>query len=306
MMRPDRPAALHRPPPRDLALMSIAVCAISTSGPLIAATAAAGLVIAFWRNALACGLLVPWTLLRARAELRRLSGRERRLMLLAGVMLAGHFATWVPAVRLTSVASATALVATQPIWAALVARRLGQHVPRLAWVGIGVAVVGAVTVTGVDVTVSARAAAGDLLALLGAVFAAGYVTAGGTVRRSVTTTVYTTSCYAVAGLLLLAVCLASGLNLASYPANVWAKLAAMTVGPQLLGHSVLNRVLRTTSPTVVSLTILLEVPGASLIAALWLHQHPRAGVIPGLVLLLVGIAVVIGGRPGAEAALPAE
>ncbi len=70
--------------------------------------------------------------------------------------------------------SATALVATQPIWAALLARRAGHHIPRRAWVGIVVAVVGAALVTGVDVTVSGRALAGDVLAI-----------AGGALRRGV-------------------------------------------------------------------------------------------------------------------------
>jgi drug/metabolite transporter (DMT)-like permease len=70
---------------------------------------------------------------------------------------------------------------------------------------------------------------------------------------------------------------------------------------------VFNRVLRTTSPTVVSLAILFEVPGASVIAALWLHQHPPGGIIPGLVVLLAGIALVIAGRERTvEPAVPAE
>ena len=54
--------------------------------------------------------------------------------------------------------------------------------------------------------------------------------------------------------------------------------------------------LRTTSPTVVSLAILFEAPGAALIAAVWLHQLPPASVPPGIVVLLVGLAIVI--RPG--------
>lgn len=292
---PAAPAeAVHAPPPVDAALMVVALAAVSTSGPLIAATAAPALAIAFWRNAMASGVLVPWAL--ARGALRGLAGRERRLTALAGALLAAHFATWVPSVTMTSVASATALVATQPIWAALIARRQGARVPTRAWVGIAVAVLGAAVVTGVDVTVSARALAGDGLALAGAVFAAAYVTAGGVARRTVSTTAYTTLCYLVAALLLLVVAAAHGDALAGYPPEAWVKLAALTVGAQLLGHSVFNRVLRTTSATVVSVSILFEVPGAALIAGLWLGQHPPAGVWPGLVLLVTGVALVVTSR----------
>ena len=303
----DAPAVLAAPPPADLLLLTIAIAAVSTSAPLIAATAAPTLAIAFWRNAMASGVLVPWAMFRHRDELRGLDARERRLAVTAGVFLAAHFATWVPSVRFTSVASATALVATQPIWAALIARRAGHHIPRRAWIGIAVAVTGAALVTGVDVTVSGRALVGDVLATIGGLFAAAYVTIGGEVRRNVSTTTYTTVCYLTAALALLAVCLIGQVSLAGYPADAWLKIVALTVGAQFLGHSLANRVLRTTSATVVSLSILFEVPGASLIALVWLGQHPPAAAIPGLLLLLVGVGTVITGSVrGAAPAVPAE
>jgi drug/metabolite transporter (DMT)-like permease len=116
----SRDLALMVVAPRDLALMVVALLAVSTSGPLIAASAAVpALAIAFWRNAMAGAVLLPWTLARRRDELRGLSRRERRLALVAGVMLALHFGTWIPALSYTSVASATALVATQPVWAVM-------------------------------------------------------------------------------------------------------------------------------------------------------------------------------------------
>ncbi|MHB8340968.1 MAG: hypothetical protein ACYDB7_07300, partial [Mycobacteriales bacterium] len=116
----DTPApvpALAAPPPADLALLVVALVAVSTSGPLITATVAPALAIAFWRNAMASAVVVPFAAGRARAELAALSGRQRGLAVLAGVFLAAHFATWVPSLRYTSVASATALVAAQPVWA---------------------------------------------------------------------------------------------------------------------------------------------------------------------------------------------
>jgi drug/metabolite transporter (DMT)-like permease len=299
--------AVERPPALDLALLIVAVSAVSTSGPLIAAAAAPALAIAFWRNAMATGVLAPIALVRARHELRRLTRREWSLAVIAGAFLAAHFATWVPSLRYTSVASATALVATQPIWNGLVARGMGHHVPRRAWVGIGIAVVGAAALTGADVNVSSRALTGDVLAVAGAILAAMYVAVGGEVRRSVSTTAYTTICYGTAAVLLLAVCLIGGLHLTGYSGKTWWQLAALTIGPQLLGHSVINRVLSTTPATVVSLAILFEVPGAAFVAWLALNQHPPADILPGIALLLVGLAVVVSGRtPDVEPAVPVE
>jgi drug/metabolite transporter (DMT)-like permease len=299
--------AVERPPALDVGLLLLAVCAVSTSGPLIAAAAAPALAIAFWRNAMATGILAPIALARCRAELRGLSRREWLLAVAAGGLLAAHFATWVPSLTYTSVASATALVATQPIFNGLLARAQGHHISTRAWVGIGVAVAGAVALTGADFSGSTRALAGDGLAIAGGALAACYVAVGGEVRRSVSTTAYTTICYGTAGVLLLVVCLAAGLDLTGYDTKTWLQLAALTIGPQLLGHSLINRVLRTTPPTVVSLAILLEVPGAVFVAWLALHQHPSATALPGLALLMIGLAVVISGRtPAVEPTLPAE
>lgn len=285
--------AMDLPPPRNLLLIAIAVLGVSTSGPLIAATAAPALAIAFWRNVMAVAAIGPVALVRCRAELRALRRGEWALCAGAGLLLAGHFASWVPSVKLTSVASATALVATQPVWAAMLARALGRRVPRIAWAGIALAVVGAALLTGVDLTISARAVAGDLLAVLGGMLAAAYVTAGAASRRTVSTTVYTTVAYSVCAVLLLAACLLGGQRLGGYHAGTWARLVALTVAAQLLGHSLINLVLSSTSATVVSLAILFEVPGAAILAAVFLGQHPAAAAIPGFGLLLAGLAVVV-------------
>ena len=143
-------------------------------------------------------------------ELRGLTSRERRWALGAGVLLAAHFATWVPSLRYTSVASATAIVCTQPVFVALIARATGHVVPRRTWLGIAIALVAVVILTGVDFSLEPRALWGDLLALLGGVFAAFYTVAGGEVRRTVSTTTYTLICYSTAGAVLLAVCLVGG------------------------------------------------------------------------------------------------
>lgn len=301
------PAVLDLPPASDLAVIAIGLAAVSTSGPLIAATAAPALAIAFWRNGFASVVLAPLVLIRHRAEVASLSRREWRLALVAGVLLAAHFATWVISLRLTTVASATALVATQPIWVALLARRSGALIPPRAWIGIVVAVVGAGVLTGADLSTSWRALGGDVLAVAGGAGAAGYIVAGSEVRRHVTTTTYTAVCYATTSVVLLLACVAAQQSLTGYTGGAWLRLVGLTIGAQFLGHSLFNRVLRTTSPTVVSLAILFEVPGASLLAAAFLGQRPSWLAVPGLVILMAGIGVVITARGRAtEPSLPVE
>lgn len=277
--------------------LAVAVFFISTSAPIIAATQAPALAIAFWRTLGGAALTAPWVVFRHRAEMRGMSARELRLSIFAGVLLAGHFATWIPSLRFTSVASSTALVATQPIWAALLARMMGVRYPRGVWWGIAVSLLGIVLLTGIDLRLDPRALIGDGLALMGAVLAAAYVTVGERARQTVSTPSYTLVVYAAAAVTMLPICLAFGADLAGYDTQAWLLILALTIFAQILGHSLINATLRTTSATVTSLGILFEMPLATAMAAIVLGQWPPLVVLPALVLLLVGIAMVI--RTGA-------
>src|ERR1051325_6884895 len=122
--------------PTVLALV-VAVLAVSSSAPLIAFAAAPALAIAFWRNALATVALTPVAYGPRRAEILGASRRAVLFGVLAGVALAAHFATWTPSVQLGSVATAAALVATQPVWQGLIAAVQGRRPSTAGWIGIG-------------------------------------------------------------------------------------------------------------------------------------------------------------------------
>ncbi|PYC69235.1 EamA family transporter [Micromonospora arborensis] len=304
------PPPSHRPTPDLLTTgaVGLAVVAVSSSAPLIAYAAAPALAIAFWRNLLAVAVLSPVSLARRRAEFRRLTvgagRREGLFCVLSGVALAGHFATWVPSAQLTSVATSTALVATQPVWQGLIARAQGRRLPLVVWIGIAVAVGGAAVATGTDVGVSARAVLGDVLALTGGLFAAVYTAFGERARASISTTTYTTICYGICALILLVICLIGGVRLTGFDGRTWLAILALVAGAQLLGHSMFNYALRKISATTVSVLILLEAPGAALLGWAWLGQVPRPYALLGMALLLLGVAVVVlgGGRAARRAA----
>ena len=287
------PAA--RPPTRDLLLLAVAVIAVSTSAPLIAGADAPTLTIALWRNLLALPILGAWVLLRRseREGWRRRSPADRRLSRLSGVLLAAHFATWVPSLSFTSVASSVALVATQPVWAALIARRRGEHIQRSTWVGIGLALAGTVVLTGVDLSISRRALFGDLLAMVGGMFAAAYVTVGADVRRHVSTLSYALACYATAAVLLLGLCVATGQQLTGFDRDTWLAIGGLVLGAQLLGHTLVNLVLRSISPTAVSVAILFEILGATLIARVAFGETPPAAAWPAGLLIAIGVVAVV-------------
>ncbi|MGH9119295.1 MAG: DMT family transporter [Acidimicrobiales bacterium] len=286
----------HRPSTTDLALLVLAAAAVSTSAPLVRAAAAPTLAIAFWRDALALPVVGGIVVTTQRERLRRITKPEVRLSVVAGVLLALHFAAWVPSVSFTSVASSVALVSTMPVWSAVIDRMRGEPVRTRAWAGIALALGGVVLLTGVDVTVSARALFGDVLALAGGVLAALYVHAGAEVRRTVSTSIYASICYGAAAALLLVVCVVGGQELVGYPASTWLALLAITAGPQLLGHTVVNRVLATTGPTVVSIMILLEIVGATILAWVFFDEAPPLLAYPAAAMIVAGVVAVVSAR----------
>jgi drug/metabolite transporter (DMT)-like permease len=288
---------------RVLVLAGVGVLAVSLAAPLMASLVVPPLAIAFWRNAIATGVLAPVALTAKRRELAALRGRSAGLVLVAGLCLAVHFGSWVTSLTMTSVASSTAIVSLQVIWVVGYDLHRGAAVAGRVVAGVLVATAGALVVSGVDLSISARALAGDGLALVGSVAMAAYTVVGGRARQTVSTTVYTFGCYGTAAVLLLVAVLVCGQRLGGYDADQWALLVLVAVTAQLLGHSVFNHLLATVSPMLVSLVLLLEIPGASLIAAAWLGQVPGPGAVAGLALILAGMAtVVLVSQPSADEA----
>ena len=214
-------------------------------------------------------------------------------MAASGAALAVHFATWVNALTLTSVASATALVCLTIAWVVAWQLVRGERFNAGVLAGLAIALAGVLVVSGVDFSLSPRALLGDALALVGGACAAAYILIGARARQATSTTTYTFVCYGTCAAILAVACLVAGQDLGGYPVSQWALLVLVTVTSQLMGHSVFNHLLATTKPVIVSLALLLEVPGAALLAALILGQVPPLGAAAGLLVILAGMAMVI-------------
>lgn len=276
----------------DLIALVVAVAAVSLSGPIMTATDAPALGIAFWRNALGAVVTLPFVL-RHLPTLRALSRQQWLAMGAAGVLLGLHFAAWIPSLRYTTIAASTALVATQVVWAALLAFMAGHRAPRLEWIGIGISLLGVVVLTGIDISLTPRALIGDVLALLGAMASAAYMTVGQRVRPTLPLSAYTAVVYAISAITLGVICFAGSVPLTGYSAKAWLLIAAVTAVAQFGGHSLLNMALRSFSATAVSIAILCEMPGSTLVGWVWPGQTPPFALLPAAVLIVGGIVIVL-------------
>jgi drug/metabolite transporter (DMT)-like permease len=284
-----------------VALLVLGVVSVASSSILIRVAEAPALAVAFYRNAAAAAVLLPIALARHGDELRSLSVREWGTALLAGALLAAHFALWIPSLSYTTVAASTVLVTTQPVWVALIGRALGERVGRRMLLGIGLALAGAVLISGGDLGISARAAYGDLLALGGAVAAAGYFLAGRRLRRRISLTTYTGLAYSTTAVILAGAVAVSGTPFAGFEPRVWGLFLLMAIGPQIGGHTVFNYLLGHLEAGTVAVAVTGEPVVASLLALAFFGEVPSWAAVAGGVLILAGIAITIAaetrGRP---------
>jgi drug/metabolite transporter (DMT)-like permease len=271
------------------------VVAVSWAAPLVRFSNAPALAVAFWRLAFSSAFIAAvLTLRREWGELRGLSAREWAVAGAAGLLLAGHFASWIASLGMTTVAASVALVNTQPVWVAIFAGLALRETPSARqWAGILVAVAGAAWIGWGD----ARAPApeplrGDLLALVGGVLVAAYYVIGRGLRQRVSLWPYVMVVYGAATVGLLLAMLAGGTPLASgYGTTDWLVFLGLAAGPMMIGHTGQNWALRYLPAYVVNLTLLGEPVGATLITWLLpgLREVPPPAALGGGALILVGI-----------------
>jgi drug/metabolite transporter (DMT)-like permease len=278
----------------DLIRLGLGIIGIGTSGPLIAMSAMPVLTLIFWRNLGGSLITLPFALRHSRDK------AGMKWALIAGVVLALHFVGFFVAMRMTTVAAGTALVALQPIFAALFVKLSGGHIPSKAWLGMIVSFVGVGLVAGVDLQISYDKFLGDLAAIISAALAAAYMMAGSKAQRTLETTTYTTICYFICSMTALPMALIAGNEIFSFSAKEWWILLGLILGAQLLGHSMFNSALKRVSPAIVSLIVFFEVPVSAVLAVWWLDQKPPAGIIPGIVLILIGCILVVTRTRGAS------
>jgi drug/metabolite transporter (DMT)-like permease len=281
------------------AALVLAILALATSAPLIRwADPAGAMTVAAGRVAFAAILLGIVAASRdgLLAPIRALPPAERGLVVVAGLLLGTHFGVWITSLYFTSTAASVALVAMNPVFAALFGAMVGDRVARREWFGIAIAAAGCATLAGGDWNAGGDALVGDGLALLGAATAAGYLVVGRRLRTSMPLFTYLALVNAVAGAALLVVAVTVGARFVGLPWWSWTAIALSAIVPSLLGHTLLNHAVRRTPTHLVALAILGEPVGASLMTWAFFAEAPPAHAALGGAIVLTGIALGFAGR----------
>ena len=280
-------------------VLGVGVVVVSFAAILIRfahADGASSLAIAAVRLTVAAAVLAPFAWLHAGGEMLRLRRREFSLCLLSGALLAAHFWAWITSLEHTSVASSTALVTTNPLWVALASAILLRERPGGAAIaGIVLTLAGSVLIFAADASrapsPNSAPMLGNVLALVGAISASGYLLVGRALRARISLTAYIWLAYSSAAMLLVAAALARSISFMSLPGTAWAFMVALALGPQLIGHTTFNWALRRLTATFVTVAILGEPVGAAILAWLFFNEGFTPLQLIGFVLLLAGIFV---------------
>ena len=273
-------------------VLFVGVLATSTSAILIrlAQEEAPSLVIAAARLTLSTALLTPWAVARRRQELTALSPAAWKLALLSGFMLGLHFAAFIASLDYTSIAASTVLATTTPIWVGLAAPLvLDEPLTPALRAGIVLAIAGSALIGLGDTTGGSSPLLGNSLALSSALTGAVYFLIGRRLRARLSLLSYTTVVYGMAALTLLGLSGLSGLRFAGYSAATYLLFLLMALGPQLLGHSSYNYALGFVPAAYVSVAIVSEPIGASILGALIFGEVPGLSTVVGGSLILAGI-----------------
>jgi drug/metabolite transporter (DMT)-like permease len=263
------------------------------------------LVIAAWRLALAALVLLPLALRYRRPELAQMSRSAWGLAVLSGFMLALHFASWISSLAYTSVASSTVLVTTSPLWVGLTAPfLLKEPLSKALKIGIPLAMFGSTLIGVADVvalvdgrlvfsltefTNQPNPLLGNGLALIGALAASAYLLIGRRLRFGMSLLSYTAVVYSAAAVFLVILALANGYSLLGYSWLAFLVMALMALFPQLVGHTSYNWALGFLPAASVSIIVIAEPVGATLLALLFFREIPNGLTLAGSALLLAGI-----------------
>ncbi|WP_420456832.1 DMT family transporter [Rubrivirga sp.] len=288
---------MGRAPAHVWVLVGAGLLAIGSSPILIRlAGDAPALTLAAWRTLAVTAVFAPVALVRSRAEVAAFSARDWALVLGAGVLLGLHFMAWIVSVQLTSIASASVLVTTSPVFIAVLgAVFLSERPSRRTSAAIAVAVVGAVLIglsEGDGAGVYPNPALGNSLALGAAIMVSIYLLIGRSVRQRTSFVAYFALLNGAAAVTCVVGCVVAGVPLGlSWP--VAGLALAMGIGPGLIGHGSFAYALKYLPAALIGLLSLAEPVFASTVALVAFGEVPTALGVVGMAVVLASIAAVV-------------
>lgn len=271
---------------------TISIIVISFAAIFVKWSSAPSTILSMYRMFIACLFLIPVVWMK-RAEFKKITKKNWLLLIFSGMFLGTHFALWFKSLELTTVASSTIILALQPIVALAGGFLVYKERTTLSTVLIiCISFIGVVLVGWGDIGVGKTAIIGDILSFLCVVAVVCYLLIGQNAVKKVSHWVYSFCVFFFAGLSLMIFNLIAFVPMVGYPTREWGIFVLLAIFPTV-AHLIYNWLLNYVDSTTISMSILGEPVGATILAAILLGEQVTVWQLIGGVLVLVGVFVFL-------------
>ena len=279
-------------------LLLIGVLGVSPAAILIRLAEAPALTIATFRMGIAAIVLIIFSLLFSRSQFRSTNKKLTKWLVVSGLFLGIHFATFITSLEHTTVANSVFLVTTTPVFVAIGSQwLLRENLTPMTVIALIVTVIGGIILFITHSSGGESHTRGNILAIIGAITAAGYFLAGRKIRPNLPLLPYVVVVYSIAGIFLLFMALVSSSQIIGLPSSSYLWMICLTIVSQIIGHTTLNWALARLTATTVSLSVRVEPVIATLIAIPVFGEIPGWGTVIGAVFIILGVYLAAKAEP---------
>ena len=274
--------------------IAIGVVSLALSAIFVKLSESPSGLTAFYRMAITVLIMLPFFVRNNISELFRFTKKDWVICTAAGTLLALHFILWFESLNYTSVASSTVLVTLQPLFAFIGTYFIfHEKVSSKTIIAGVVAIAGSVLISWGDFQLSGSAFCGDVLALVACALVTGYFLLGQSVRGHISLTSYSIVVYSTSTVVLMIYVLIFEGTFIPVEKMDWLYFVLLAVIPNILGHNLFNWAIKWVGANTISMTILLEPVGATVLAFILFDEHLRASQVIGGIVVLIGLTLFL-------------
>ncbi|WHT40484.1 DMT family transporter [Myroides sp. mNGS23_01] len=274
----------------------IGILCISIFPVLVKMALVPGLISAFYRMAIAALFIVPYALFTK--QIKVYDRKTMVLMVLCGMCFGLDIGVWNIAIQGSTATQATLLGNLAPVWVGLGSYFFLQIKPTINfWLGTILALIGMVTLVGVEVFVNLSFDIPFLFSILSGLLYATYILMSKKVLEHVGVVSFMSYSIFVSTIFLAILNVIMGSAFTGFSAEGWMTLVVQGVVCQLLAWLLISYATQNMRATRVSLSLLSQALFAALLAWYFLDESISLQMVIGGCIILVGIGITFINKP---------